>query len=251
MKKLSIVCLAVVMAVVFGYGSALADPSSKFTAQCGEIDTAPWGSGYNMVFEQKIKTPSQKDLSIVYSMECGLTTDTMVMSKALARALATAEASVKVLVLVDYDGITPIEILEDPLDPDSMMIINPAISIAMPGEITYARREQTLIAEFAGGTCTADATTGVVTCEDDEMLQLIIDTMTANSFSFIVPDLVADTHCIQVWAKLEYKTELGQDISPDDYPGTGAAAATAYLGKGTVTIETVRMIMNEDIVPVD
>ena len=250
MKKLSIVCLAVVMAVVFGYGSAFAEPSSKFTAQCGEIDTALWGSGYNMVFEQTIKTPSQKDLSIVYSMECGLTTDTTVMSKALERALATAEASVKVLVLVDYDGTTEIEIPSVPGDPTSMMIINPAISIAMPGEITYARREQTLIAEFAGGTCTADDE-GVVTCVDDEMLQLIIDTMTANSFSFIVPDLVADTHSIQVWAKLEYKTELGQDISPVDYPGTGAAAATAYLGKGTVTIETVRMIMNEDIVPVD
>ena len=261
MKKLSIVCLAVVMAVVFGFTTVNADPSAKATAQIGSLhavilssapdatdpDAATPGEDsaedWYQIFEQVIKTPTGKDLFIDVSLECGLTTNTKVMSRALNKAVAEAEAVVKVQVLVD--GV-PVKVNGIPND---------------PSEIIFARRHQTLIAEFAGdfSTCgvEVDPDTGigsiVITdeCLDPESLQLILDTMQANSFNFIAPDLVAGEHTVIVMAKLSYMKN-GYEVVPvgedDDPQTTGAAAAAAYLGNGSVTIEVVRMIKDEDLV---
>lgn len=228
MKKLFIVCLAVVMAVVFGFGSAFA-ASAKVRAKCGEIAVVPFDGVYRPIFTQTIKTAQQKDLFIDVSLECGLMTDTKVVSRLLGKAEATAEAIVMVRVLVDgtMDG-----------DP-----------VALPGEIIFARREQTLIANFAGdiSACLVDLNTGAIiineTCLLPETLQLILDTMSANSFNFIVKDLLAGTHTITVEAKLSIIT------STEILGGTTgtAAIAEAYLGKGSVTIEEVRMIKDEDV----
>jgi len=230
MRKLSIVCLAVVMAVAFGYGSAFA-ANAKVSAQCGDVSFVEGGAGYVTIFTQEIRTPNNWDLFIDVSLECGLTTDTTVISKQLARAVAEATAIVEVKVLVDKG--TPDE------------------TVAKPGEIIFARRHQTLIAEFAGdisGAISVDPDTGVVTIDpeliDPEMLQLILDTMAAHSFNFIAPDVSVGDHTIEVQARLSYitttdSTELGAEA---------AAAADAYLGKGSVTIEEVRMIKGEDVV---
>ena len=255
MKKLSIVCLAVVMAVVFGFTTVNADPSAKATAQIGSLhavilssaadatdpDAATPGeeSDYDwyQIFEQVIKTPTGKDLFIDVSLECGLTTNTMVMSRALNKAVAEAEAVVKVQVLVD--GV-PVKVNGIPND---------------LSEIIFARRHQTLIAEFAGDFSTCEVVDGEIEiteeCLDPESLQLILDTMQANSFNFIAPDLVAGEHTVRVMAKLSYMKN-GYEVVPvleeDDPQTTGAAAAAAYLGNGSVTIEVVRMIKDEDLV---
>ena len=228
MKKVSIVFLAVVMAVAFGFTAVNADPSAKVTAKCGDIsvvEMATEADVYTTVFTQTIKTAQQKDLFIDVSLECGLTTNTKVASKSLERAIAKAEAIVKVQVLVD----------ENP---------------ALPGEIIFARRCQTLIAEFAGDISDAISVDGdgVVAINEDliepETLQLILDTMSANSFNFIATDLIAGTHTIEVQAMLVYVDGDSEYIF--DTAET-AAMSTAYLGKGSVTIEEVRMIKGEDV----
>ena len=232
MKKLSIVCLAVVMAVAFGFTAANADPSAKVTAKCGDIsviDMAGDATDYTTIFTQTIKTAQQKDLFIGVSLECGLTTNTKVASKTLVKATAEAEAVVKVQVLVDgtMDG----------------------NEVALPGEIIFARRHQKLIAEFAGDiTGCIDTLTGTIvideTCVLPETLQLILNTMSANSFNFIVKDLLAGPHTIQVQAKLIYVDGDADEIY--DTAETGAMS-NAYLGMGSVTIEEVRMIKDEDV----
>ena len=301
MKKLSIVCLAVVMAVIFGFTTANADqPSAKATAQIGDLsvvevsgsDTATLttddtpicvdedgdvidcedtiigyegdpptpicvdefgeattcgdtiigytnNTGWVTLFTQKIKTPTGKGFFINVSLECGLTTDTTVMSRALAKAVAEAEAVVEVRVLVD-DVAVPVN-GNTPADTD----------------ITFARRNQKLIAQFAGdisGAITVDPDTGAVTIEwedvDPEMLQLILDTMQANSFNFIAPNLRADTHTVKIQAKLSYLA-TGNEVIDDELAilmAEGKAAARAYLGNGAVTVEVVRMIKDENVV---
>jgi len=251
MKKFFTFAIVFTLAITLGYGFALAGPSAKATAQLGDLSvievSGSGGSGisnsgdngWNTLFTQKIKTPQDKDLFIDVSLECGLTTDTKVMSKKLVRAMATAEAIVEVRVLVD------------------------SIPVAVNGEgdseITFARREQTLIAEFAGdfSECmTADLVTGAVTvdwaCADPEMLQLILDTMQANSFNFVVLDLDAAEHTVQIQAKLSYEASGNlQQETIDDATVTmaeGLAFAKAYLGNGSVTVETVRMIKAEDVI---
>ena len=230
MKKLSIVFLAVVMAVSFGLGNAFAEqPASKATCQAGDLSLIKFESAAP-VFTQIIHTPSQKDLFIDVSLECGLTTNTKVISKKLATAMATAEATVKVWVEVDGE-------------------------VAVPGVVTFARRTQDLIAEFAGDISGAlSIVEGVLVIDesliDPEMLQLILDTMTANSFGFMVTDLVAGDHTVVVWADLSYLESTGGQIDPDteEVLASGEAFATAYLGKGSVTVECVRMVKGEDVV---
>ncbi|MBC2704567.1 hypothetical protein [Desulfobacula sp.] len=264
MKKLFIICLAVVMTVVFGFTTVNAEPSAKATAQIGDLGvvdvsksggsgvTGEGNTGWRTLFTQDIKTPTGKDLFINVSLECGLTTDTTVMSKKLARAVAEAEAVVEVRVVVDS---VPVPVNgNEPADTD----------------ITFARRNQQLIAEFAGDISgcmtivvndndtpddfTDDYDEIVIdwACVSPEMLQLILDTMQANSFNFIVPDLFAGTHTVQIQAKLSYLAtgNLVQETIDAELLtlAWGSAAARAYLGNGSVTIETVRMIKDEDVI---
>lgn len=251
MKKVLFPCLVFAITMTFGLTSAFAGPSSKATAQIGDLSVIEVSSdsgvsndgetGWETLFTQTIKTPQDKDLFVDVSLECGLTTDTTVMSKQLARAIALAEAIVEVRVLVDND---PVAVNGNtPADTD----------------ITFARREQQLIAEFAGdfSDCmTTDLETGAVTvdwaCAEMETLQLILDTMQANSFNFVVPDLIAGEHTVQVQAKLTYKAEgnLEQETIDTELVtmAEGQAAARAYLGNGSVTIETVRMVKDENVV---
>ena len=252
MKKLSIVSLAIVMTVVFGFTTVNAAPSAKATAQIGDLSvlevsgsggsgvTNNGDTGWTPLFTQDIKTPTGKELFINVSLECGLTTDTFVMSKKLARAIAEAEAIVEVRVVVDGVAVP----VNGNTEPDT--------------DITFARRHQTLIAEFAGdisGCMTINEEGEIVidwACVDPETLQLILDTMQANSFNFIVPNLIAGTHTVQIQAKLSYEASgnLEQDEIDDAIVtmAEGKAFAKAYLGNGSVTVEVVRMIKDEDVV---
>lgn len=254
MKKTLIFVLIFALTLTLGYGAALAEPSAKATAQIGDLgileisgsggsgNLVSGDTGWTPIFEQDIKTPNGKDLFINVSLECGLTTDTQVMSKKLARAVAEAEAVVEVRVLIDD---VPVAVNGNNPNPDT--------------DITFARRNQKLIAEFAGdfSDCmTTDLVTGVVsvdwTCVDPETLQLILDTMSANAFNFIAPNLSADLHTVTIEAKLSYKADgnlVQEEIDSALYDmAEGLAVARAYLGNGSVTVETVRMIKDEDLV---
>lgn len=81
MKKLSIVCLALVVAMAFGFGTAFAEntnASAKATASVRDIavldwDPANWtdtNQGWTTILENTIKTANKKDLFINVSLEC-------------------------------------------------------------------------------------------------------------------------------------------------------------------------------------
>ncbi len=260
MKKLSIVCLAVVMAVVFGYGSALAQPSSKATCSSGDLSVVPFASAAP-IFTQTIHTAQNKDLFVDVSLECGLTTNTKVMSKALQRAISDAEAVVKVWVVVDPE-FTEITVAEG----TALVPVEGTGILAEPGKVTFARRYQALIAEFAGslsipegmgwGDCLIpdpdDPNTTIIdpSCLTEEMLALILDTMTANSFNFLVNDLDAGDHTVVVWADLGINQSGDQFVDSEDELSDFAPSeihTRAYLGNGSVTVESIRLVKGADI----
>lgn len=229
MRRFSIVCLVFVLAMTFGFANAYA-ASSKVTARCAGIAVvqeqlatdAGNPDGWSTIFTADIKTSEKKDLFVDVSLECGLTTNTTVISRQLEKALANAEASVMVKVLVD--GIE-----------------------AAPGEVTFAKRMQELTAYFAGDISDAlSIEDGALVIDptliESEELQLILDTMTANSFNFIAPNVSVGVHMIEVQAKVSYSTRTETTDLTE-----AAAAATAYIGKGSVTVESVGMIKDEDI----
>jgi hypothetical protein len=212
--------VAAVLAIVLVMGVSTASsalPSAKATAKVGNIAILDnTGMEWTTILSNTLKTPNQKDLFIDVSMECGLYTRTDVKS-AGTRDKSVAEAGVYVQVLVD----------EVP---------------AYPGEVVFCRRSQTLSALFGGFLqCTDLNGDGVVTDDEcawtEEELSLILDTMNANAFNFVLDDLGAGDHTVAVQAR----------ISTVEEAGAGVADAKATIGKGSMTVEEVRLIQGEDI----
>jgi len=88
-----------------------------------------------------------------------------------------------------------------------------------PGPTVYANRVQTLRTEI-GAT---------------ETIEFILDTMAAASFSYVAVDVPVGVHTVAVQARV-------------DTGGNGTFSALGGVGKGTLTVEDVRLIRGEDVV---
>jgi len=221
MKKLILIALAVVLAVALGAGAVWAgssQPASKATAKVGEIAVIADEDVWTTILTQDIKAPNGKDLFIDVSLQCGLYTQTLVKSKGGNKDTSSAEGTITVQVLVDG-------------------------APAEPGEVVFSRRYQELSATLQGiiTSIIPDGNGGYVVDEETleyEEIELILDTMDAHAFNFVAPDLTfSGVHTIVVQAKIETDTSTQE----------GTASAMATIGKGSVTIELVRMIKGEDI----
>ena len=87
--------------------------------------------------------------------------------------------------------------------------------VVEPGVVVYGRRIQTL--------------------RSGETIELLLDTLDAASFSFVDVDVPVGVHQICVQARV-------------DTGGSGSFSATGAVGKGTLTVEDVRLIKGEDVV---
>jgi hypothetical protein len=243
MRKSITIALVVTLAVallVSGvvYGSGIR--ASKATAKVSELTQLDWTStntSWDTILTQNIKTPNQKDLFIDVSLETGLYTRTLVKSKRNYEGdpdWDSSTAHAKVMVRVGVDG--------------NYATVTPGVAqeagVAFPRAVTFNEREQTLSAKFMGiftGECfIVDPDTGEVTlnytCLEPEELELILDTMSANSFNFVVADLTPGNHIITVEAA----------IIANGAAEEGEFEAKAMIGQGSVTIELVRMVKAED-----
>jgi hypothetical protein len=195
--------------------SAQSGPASKATMKMGGINILNKGStgGFTTILKTQIKTSSQKDLMMNVALECGLLTRTKVSSKQGISDTSSAQASVKLRVMVDGRE-------------------------ASPGEVVYCKRSQELSATFAGimQSCTDTNADGTITQDEctwtAEELTLVLDTMNANSFNFGLLQVGTGLHNIEVQAAIESGTTVQ----------FGAADANASIGKGSITVEEVRLI---------
>src|SRR5438874_3388489 len=171
---------------------------------------------WQTVLEQNLKTANNHDLLMNAGFEVGLYTSTTVSSKLLTTDTSTATASVKVRALVD--GVT-----------------------ASPGEVVFGKRTQTLTATLEGAIagCLSIVTNSAgnpqivlnTNCVQSEIIGLIQDTVNANSFTFAAPNLASGIHNIKIQAKLDFQGSAQN----------GTFTAAALLGKGTLTIDSVRL----------
>lgn len=223
--------------------------SSKATAKCADLSviteeavstTASEGPAWQTILSNQIRTAEPSDLFVDVSLECGLNTLTVVRSKAGARDTATATAAVKVRVLID--GVE-----------------------AYPGPVTFCQRKQELSAVFGGifnatvdcvdpltgainAQCLADNClvvndAGAIvideTCLLPEELSLLLETVNANAFNFLLADIGVGIHTVEVQAAL----------SASGTAGNGEVDYGAFIGKGSVTVDEVKLIKGEDILP--
>jgi hypothetical protein len=208
-------------------GPALAQnqPSAKATAKTANLTLLPKTTGtgdWQTVLANTIKTPNQKDLFITASLEVGLFTQTLTNSKGNVKDTSTAEANVQVRVLVDGN-------------------------VVEPGPVVFGRRTQTLSTTLEGaiaGCLTAvanpDGTISIVldpNCVIPETVELILDSMDAASFGFVAVDVPQGVHTVSVQARID-TTGSAQ---------TGSWEALGTVGKGTMTVESVRLIKDPQI----
>lgn len=206
-------------------------PSAKATMQMGNIAVmgAKLGAGgsksnWATVMHGVMKTSEQKDMVMTASLEVGLYTRTLVRSKLGTSDTSSATAGLELRVVVDAG--TPNE------------------RIAYPGPVIFGRRMQELTATFQGlidGCQTVDPATGSViidgTCVRPEELQLILDTMNANSFVFALDDMGAGVHSVKVQARMGLNNTVQ----------TGDVEARCTIGKGSMAVEEVRMVKGIEI----
>ena len=174
-------------------------------------------SGWQTVLEQDLKMANNHDLLMVASFEVGLFTSTTVSSKNMVTDTSTASACVKVKAQVD--GVD-----------------------AAPGDVVYGKRTQTLTATLEGAiagclSVVTNAAGGLqivldTNCVLPEVIGLLQDTVTANSFTFAAPNLSSGFHNIKIQAQIDAKGDNQN----------GSFTAAALVGKGTLTAESVRMV---------
>jgi hypothetical protein len=202
----------------------------------GDNTTPPGTAGWTTILEQVIRVPQQKDLFIDVSLETGLYTRTHVKSKRNAEdddSWDSSRAQAKIDVRVGING-----------NYASLAFNEYEPGVAFPRDVCFDMREQILSAKFMGifnNEClSANLSTGAVTidyeCLEPEEIELILNTLSSHSFNFVVADLDSGDHTITVEARI-----TGNGAATE-----GSFEAKALVGRGSVLIEQVRMIQNED-----
>lgn len=267
MRKSILIALAVVLVIALGAGVAAASnsqPASKATAAVGYINVISAGEpASSTIMQQIIKIPgNMKDLLVDVSLETGLYTETVVKTKNAERETATATATINVRVLaqqLDNEG----EPTGGPIiaHPNLIVGYEDGEPVYNGGWVTFDYRMQVLTAVLQG--IITDITCGWIDPDgnpdsgdeyfdcwidpedlEPEEIGLLLDTMAAHSFNFILPDLPVGTYLIKVEAEVADTASVVRDPEGDPL---GTAEANATIGLGSVTIEVVRMIRGEVI----
>lgn len=247
MKKLgfAIVALALLaspQAAMAASSKAIASVSSltNLSGQSGSRTETAW-TAINVA---TIRTANQKDLVFDAALQCGLVTDTTVKSRGGNKDGANAVASIRVRIRVDVaDGTTRYAMPDSDIDGTSILVPENE-GETDPAGVTYCERLQQLEVQFSGWDCTADLEDGAVTCEEEESVRLLLKTLSAHSFNFVLPDLVPGVHTVTVEAKAIADTNLF-----DGEPGfsLGDGSAEAFVGLGSLDVDEVRFVKDADI----
>ncbi len=240
--------LSVTAVLVTALGAGvLSAQSAKATAQVNElitlgvvggpldltdpVDVATLNAAFTTIMEKTIKTANAKDLFIDVAIECGMMTKTRIKTSGGIEDTETADAGVRVRVLVDGSPILPDH--GRWLDDTGMF---GGVTLAGTG-VSMCRRFQKLSAKLQGIlSCPAGAIIPDECSLTDEEIELMLSTLSSNSMNFIALDLTSGHHTVTVQA-----VGITHASSSD-------SAAAAVAGAGVVTIEEVRMIKDEDII---
>lgn len=245
MKRLVLLTVVVVLALsALSFGQS--QPSAKATAAVADLGLLasttkdPVTVGWTPILTQTIKTSNMKDLFINASLECGIYSDTLARSSGGVTDASLASGGVRVRVKVDDKYASPTGGYDVNIDYGT----GDGDFNYLGGEsgVSFCKRVQYLSAKLQGiidlsdpGCFDLDPTT---TCAlTDEEIRLALGTLDANAFNFIMADLPSGVHTITVEAKLDVSTVVTK----------GTAAAKAFIGMGSVTIESVRMIKGEQV----
>jgi hypothetical protein len=110
-------------------------------------------------------------------------------------------------------------------------------NLAIPGEVTFDKREQTLWAKLGGiMECSDLDLDGIITFDEctytEEEIGLILDTKSAHTYNFLAYNIGSGSHTIEAYAQLVADGEVVE--------GSGSHDESAALGKGTLSVFEVQ-----------
>ena len=222
--------------------AASGTPSSKAAAQINTVTTcvngntaqgsSPCtntdGSGYWVdVMTTQIKTSNVADLFAGVSLVTGVYTSTSIKGNSTgATSTAVAEGTVRVRVLLDsvrancQDNCTPFTTLPD-----------------RNAGIVFDQRIQSLTANLGyifTQQCAGSPTTCTLT---PEQITLVLDTTSAHTFNFVLPNVGTWTHLLTVQAQIST-----DNTSIFSNSNGGVSASNALFGLGSLTVDAVRLV---------
>jgi hypothetical protein len=186
------------------------------------------GSGHWLdVMTTQIKTSNVADLFAGVSLVTGVYTSTTVKGNNTgSTSTAVAEGTVKVRVLLD------------PLGANCQT--NCTGFLTLPDQnsgVVFDQRIQSLSANLGNiftSACAASPSTCALTAEQ---ITLVLDTSSAHSFNFILPNVGTGTHTLTVQAQINT-----DNTSIFSNTNGGVSASNAMFGLGSLTIDSVRLV---------
>lgn len=245
MRKIALM-VTVVALTAFMSVQAFAEnlPSSKFAVALGNLTalgtasaaanpgnvSATDDTGWVTVARTFIKTPNDKELAFYVSIQAGLVTETLTKSKGGNQGLSNAKGTIRARIKVTDED-------------DVVQYAAPLEGGLADNGVRFAERFQEMEAHFAGLNCTANLTTGEVTCADPEDLRLLLETLNANAFNFLLANVGPGVKTIELQARAQADANV---FGPD----LGTARAEAFVGLGSLIVETIRLVKDADGTPV-
>jgi hypothetical protein len=187
------------------------------TQVCSATDTSciSTQSATLMTASIKVSGSSSKSLMLMGSLEDALYTDTS-NSGGGSKSSSTATGSIVVTPVVT-GGRCPA-----------------AGCPVYPSSVTFAARSQTLTANL--GSCTVTSVTNpteVLTCTDTDTIELLLSTMSANSFNFLVPNMGEGVYTVN------FNVAITASATSDSLSaGATASAGIDVSSLGVLTVQT-------------
>lgn len=235
MKKVLPITIAAVLAS-FSASPSIAESAKNAMAVSGIalVQQTTQTGGWQKVLSANIHTAQQKDLIASASLETGLYTQTQVKGKNGSTDSSSANAQIELRVLVDLyaDG-------NGSAIDETGAVASGYDLVAAPGHVVFDKRMQTLSATLGGvlESCTDTNLDGTIDVRTectftDEQIELVLGTMAAHHFNFVIPNLPSGTHRVVLQAR----------ISSGSSTQSGSASANGLVGKGSFTVEEVRAV---------
>ena len=182
------------------------------TQVCSATDTSciSTQSAILMTASIKVSGSSSKSLMLMGSLEDALYTDTS-NSGGGSKSSSSATGSIVVTPVVTGGGC-------------------PAAGCPVyPSSVTFAARTQTLTANL--GSCTTNIP--IITCTDTDTIDLLLSTMSANSFNFLVPSMGEGVYTVN------FNVVVTASASSDSLSaGATAKAGIDVSSLGVLTVQT-------------
>ena len=171
------------------------------------------------VLHSTIKMPNGKGLLIGGSLESSILTDTLTSGNGKTNT-ASATGSVIVTPIVCGSNMS--------LAQCEAQITSPVP--VYPSQVTYNQREQTLTTTLSG--CVTTSVGGIPTtnCTTPESIDLLLSTMSANSFNFVAPSIGSDVYTVVLQIKVSGTNTAGSLTTGSSVQvGVGVGSLTAQI----------------------